>query len=304
MILITGGAGFIGSVLARKLAEKNEVVIADNLCSGAFENVGTLTLLKGDVSDANFLNKVFSANDFSTVYHFAADPDVKSSAANPAKSFENNVIATFNVLEAMRRHDVERMVFASSSVVYGNAREIPTPETATLQPISNYGASKLACEAYCASYSAAYGIKTTILRYANIFGPPSTHGVLHDFYYKLKKNPKTLEILGDGMQTKSYLFVDDAVNATILAQQKQGKQFDVFNVGSEKAINVKEVAGELCKQMKVTPQYSFTGGKQGWTGDVTNMFISTKKIEALRWKMRYSFSEGVKKYFEWLEKKQ
>ncbi len=236
------------------------------------------------------------------VFHMAADPDVRSSARIPTKSFNLNVIMTFRLLEACRKGDIKHLVFASTSTVYGDADVIPTPEDYPCEPISNYGASKLACEAYCSAYAHSYGMKATMVRYANIFGERSSHGVMYDFYNKLKKNPKKLEILGDGKQTKSYLHVDDCVSATLTAFEKQDKIHDIFNVGSSEKHNVDEIAKLVCDAMKLKPEFKYAGGTRGWTGDVKLMLLDVNKIESLGWKQKISFQEGVKRYVKWLSK--
>ncbi len=297
-ILVTGGAGFIGSHLVDALAEKNEVAVIDNLSNGNIKNVNKkVRFVKKDLVKDNLENEL---NDCEIIFHFAADPEVRISAENPRSGFENNVTATFRLLEACRKKDVKKLVFASTSTVYGDANKIPTPEGYACEPISNYGASKLACEAYLTSYANSYGIKTTVLRYANIFGERSNHGVMYDFFQKLKNNKNELEILGNGKQEKSYLYVNDCVNATLLASEKQNKIYDVFNIGSEEKHDVDYIAKLACKIMKVNPKLKYTGGERGWIGDVKIMQLAVDKIKKLGWKQTVSFDEGVKKYIEWL----
>ncbi|MEM0475580.1 MAG: NAD-dependent epimerase/dehydratase family protein, partial [Candidatus Norongarragalinales archaeon] len=217
-------------------------------------------------------------------------------------AFDVNVSGTLNVLEASRKNDVQRLVFASSSVVYGDAARIPTPETAPLAPISVYGASKAAGEAYCMAFAESYGLHCIALRYANIFGPPSRHGVMSDFVARLKKNPRQLKILGDGRQSKSYLYVDDAVEATLVAGRKSRKNFDAFNVGSSKKTTVREIARLVCEALGVSPLFSFTGGSRGWIGDVRTMLLDTRKLRRLGWREKTPLRVGVEKYVSWLSK--
>ena len=296
-ILVTGGAGFIGSHIADKLIEKSEdVTIIDNLSNGNLKNVNKKArFIKKDINNI----AAGDLKNIETVFHLAADPEVRISADNPESSFKNNVTATFRLLEACRQADIKQLVFTSTSTVYGDAI-VPTPEGCPCEPISNYGASKLACEGYCASYAHSYGIKTTVLRYANIFGERSNHGVMYDFFQKLKKNEKELEILGNGKQEKSYLHVSDCVNATLLASEKQNKIYDVFNVGSDDKYNVDYVAKLVCKLLKVNPKFRYTGTERGWVGDVKIMQLSVNKIKKLGWKQKISFEEGVRKYINWL----
>ncbi len=301
--MITGGAGFIGSALARRLLRGGEVSVFDSFASGSAANLPEskkLRLVKGDIRNAAALERAFRGAD--AAYHFAADPDVRGCTAHPRESFEVNVAGTLNVLEACRKNDVGRLVFASSSVVYGDAATVPTPETAPLAPISVYGASKAAGEAHCSAYASSYGLKCVALRYANIFGPPSRHGVMCDFAARLSKNPRELKILGDGLQSKSYLYIDDAVDATLLAARKSKKDFDAFNVGSSKKTTVREIARLVSGALRVAPRYSFTGGVRGWAGDVRTMLLDTQKIRGLGWKEKTSLRSGVRRYAEWLSK--
>lgn len=297
---ITGGAGFIGSHLADSLIFRgHQVSILDNFISGKKENVPAgAEIIRADIASE------ISPSAFSgcgAVFHLAADPSVKDSALKAKEGFVANVAGTFNVLEACRKADVPKFVFTSSSVVYGEAKAQPTPEDYPTIPISNYGASKLAGEAYCFSYAHTYGMKATVVRLANIFGERSTHGVMFDFYRKLKKNPKILEILGDGKQSKSYLHVSDCVSAILLAFGKQEKPADIFNIGSRKKKSVNEIASLVAREMGVSPKFEYTGGSRGWAGDVSEMLLDTRKMESLGWKPEIAFEEGVGKYVSWLK---
>ncbi|MFH0818135.1 MAG: GDP-mannose 4,6-dehydratase, partial [Candidatus Micrarchaeota archaeon] len=189
----------------------------------------------------------------------------------------------------------------STSAVYGDAMIFPTPETHPTIPISNYAASKVAAEAYVSSYSSTYGMKGTVLRFANIFGSRSGHGVMHDFYFKLKKNPKELRMFGNGKQTKSYLFISDCIDSVLLAYKRQKSNFEVFNVGSDRTFSVDEIAGLVSSDMGVSPKYSYTGGERGWVGDVTKMRLDVRKLKKLTgWKPKISMKAGVRLYLEWL----
>jgi UDP-glucose 4-epimerase len=306
MILITGGAGFIGSNLANYFVSKGyDVSVFDNLSSGRIENLTAnlnrrnFNFIKGDVRDKEFIDS--SMKGAEEVYHLAADPSVKDSATNPEGSFRINVDGTFNVLDAARKNDVKKIVFTSSSTVYGETKVLPTPEDHPEIPISNYAASKVADEVYISSYASTYGIKGVVLRLANVFGQPSTHGVMYDFYKKLQANSQKLEILGDGRQSKSYLYISDCIDAIVLASKRQRKVYDYFNVGSAEMTTVNEVAKSMCSVLGINPRFQYTGGKRGWTGDVVKMLLTTKKIETLGWKKKVSLREGVKRYIEWLK---
>jgi len=304
-VLVTGAAGFIGSHLCEGLlAEGHEVTGYDNLSEGSLENLERarkskkFAFVRGDILQESKLAEACAGAG--AVYHLAADPRVKESAEKPRVSFEQNVIGTFNVLEAARKKDVKHTIFTSTSTVYGDAKVIPTPEDAHIEAISNYGASKLAGEYYIASYAHTYGIKGTALRYANIFGERAGHGVMRDFYFKLKANPDELEILGDGKQDKSYLHVSDCVSATLLAARKQKKVFDAFNVGSREKHKVDEIAKLIAEHMNLQPKFKYVGGKRGWVGDVPLMLLSTGKIERQGWKPEVKFKEGLGRYLDWL----
>ncbi|MEM3731833.1 MAG: NAD-dependent epimerase/dehydratase family protein [Candidatus Bathyarchaeia archaeon] len=298
--LITGGAGFIGSHLTDALAKKNDVIVFDNFSSGKKEFLSGVNcrLIRGDIRSLESIKR--ACKEVDVVYHFAADPDIRRSTSEPLENFSIDALGTLNVLEACRLNDVKQIIFASSSVVYGNAK-IPTPEEAPIAPISNYGAAKVASEFYLSTYSHLYGLKATVLRYANIIGPRLTHGVIYDFYHKLKKNPKRLEILGDGNQKKSYLHVNDAVDATLLAAEKTEK-YSVFNVGSEETITVREIARLVVSLMNLqNVKYEFTGGKTGWPGDIPLMLLSIETLKSLGWKPERSIKESIRDTVNWLK---
>lgn len=298
-ILITGGAGFIGRHLADELMKKNDVAIFDNFFSGKMEFLRAVNeVIRGDIRDLEEIKK--ACKEVDVVYHFAADPDVRRSTSGPLENFRIDTLGTLNVLEACRLNNIKHIVFASSSVVYGNAK-IPTPEGAPLAPVSNYAAAKVSSEYYIKSYSQLYSIKATILRYANIIGPRLTHGVIYDFYNKLKENPKGLEILGNGNQKKSYIHVKDAVDATLLTAQKTRK-CDVFNVGSEEMITVRRISRLVTSMLGLkNVRYNYTGGKTGWLGDVPIMLLSIEKLRSLCWKPKYTIEESIFDTISWLK---
>lgn len=306
-VFITGGAGFIGSHLVDELRENDvEVVVYDNLSLGRNEN---LERWSGD-SDFVFVQQDLlqseralesSASGCETVFHLAADPEVRTSFQDPRKHYRQNVAATFNLLEAVRRvGDVKTFVFTSSSTVYGEPEEIPTPEDyAPLKPISIYGASKLASEALMISYAHTYGFNVIIYRLANIVGSRMQHGVIHDFIDKLRKNPEKLEILGDGTQTKSYLDVGDCIDAMLLGAERRRSKAEIYNVGSEDQVNIKEIAKIVCREMNLkNVEYIFTGGingGRGWKGDVKVMLLDIQKISKIGWRPKLNSREAVRK---------
>ncbi len=302
-ILVTGGAGFIGSHLVDRLVmEGYNVRVIDNLSSGDLSYIShhigkpNFEFIRGDLKSPEDVSRAIK--DIDTVFHFAANPEVRLSVTEPEIHFRENIYATFNLLEAMRREGgVELFVFASSSTVYGDAKIIPTPETHEIRPISVYGASKAGCEALICSYAHLYGFKAVSLRYANIVGPRLRHGVIYDFIVKLRKNPKKLEILGDGTQRKSYLYITDTLDATLFAAQHIEGWYDVYNIGNDDWITVKEIADIVARAMGVRPEYVFTGGTRdgrGWPGDVKFMRLSIDKIKKKGWRPKYSSREAVR----------
>lgn len=301
-VAVTGGAGFIGSHLADAIISSgHEVLIIDDLSTGEMANVNAAArFMKRDIRSD--LAKDLEGVD--AVFHLAAASDVRSSALSPERSFESNVRGTFSLLESCRKAGVERFLLASSSTVYGIPSSIPTPETHPCAPISNYGASKLCCEAYLSSYSASYGIRGTALRLANIFGPRSRHGVIHDFFAKLRKDPGTLEIMGDGKQDKSYLYVSDCVSALITAWKAQKPAFEAYNVGSGEKVTVDGLAALVGRAMGLEPKVAHIspGGHRGagWPGDVRVMLLDSSKLRAAGWKPEVPLEEGTARYMRWL----
>jgi UDP-glucose 4-epimerase len=298
--VVTGGAGFIGSHLVDTLvAQGNEVLVIDSLCAGNRATISRhidsckVRFLQKDLLDNGWQEAIQGAD---RLFHLAADPDVRQSAINPEPALQNNIMATCRVLEAMRLHDVPEIVFTSTSTVYGDAKIIPTPESYTpLEPISVYGASKLACEALISAYCHSFGMKSWIFRFANIIGSRSGHGVINDFIGKLERNPAELEILGDGKQTKSYLEVHECVAAMLFAVGHAKEIVNTFNIGSEDWIDVRSIA-EIVKEEMHLPEtkFRFTGGERGWVGDVPKMQLAVDKIKQLRWKPQTGSRESVR----------
>jgi UDP-glucose 4-epimerase len=298
--VVTGGAGFIGSHLVDTLVgQGNEVLVIDSLSAGRRETITQhidsckVRFVKKDLLSDGWQDTIRGAD---RLFHLAADPDVRQSAVNPDPTMQNNIMATYRVLEAMRRHKVPELVFTSTSTVYGDAAVIPTPESYTpLEPISVYGASKLACEALISAYCHSFGMKSWIFRFANIIGPRSGHGVISDFIQKLEKNPVELEILGNGKQTKSYLEVHECIAAMLFAVGHAGGTINTFNIGSEDWIDVKSIAEIVTEEMHL-PQakFTFTGGERGWVGDVPKMQLSVDRIKSLRWKPQLGSRESIR----------
>ncbi|MCS7111628.1 MAG: NAD-dependent epimerase/dehydratase family protein [Ignisphaera sp.] len=319
-VIITGGAGFIGSHVLDYLvgnALADEIIVIDNLSSGSIDNVAEHINKKYFIfekADLKLINEQWFAHfkDVDMVIHMAANPEVRVSVTNPYIHFNENLVVTFNVLEACRRGDAKALVFASSSTVYGDARIIPTPENyQPLEPISVYGAVKLAAEYLCITYSKLYGIKSLIVRYANIIGPRSSHGVIVDFINKLRQNPSVLEILGDGTQKKSYLHVYDAVSATVFLALRvipTITDYDIYNVGNDDWITVKEIADIVVEEMGLSKvNYVFrpaTADGRGWPGDVKLMLLDISKLKSRGWKPLMNSYTAVRKTVRQLLKKE
>jgi UDP-glucose 4-epimerase len=309
-VVVTGGAGFIGSHIVDYIASHflaDEIVVIDNFSSGSLKNVEHhldkkyFKLVKADLKQYD-PSWVDTLKDVDVVFHLAANPEVRVSSIEPRIHFNENIVATFNVLEASRKHDVKMHFFASSSTVYGDAEKIPTPEDHPLKPISVYGASKAACELLYYTYTKLYGFSVAVGRYANIIGYRSNHGVIVDFINKLRRNPQLLEILGDSTQRKSYLHISDAVEATfaIIRYTEKEKGFQVFNIGNEDWVTVIEIADIVVEEMGLrNVEYRFvmvTPDGRGWPGDVKLMLLDITKIKSLTgWRPKLTSKDAVRK---------
>ncbi len=308
-IIITGGAGFIGSYLVDYYVEKGfKVIVLDNLSSGNLKNIekwlnsNNFQFIKVDLKYINDDVINIFKKGIDMVFHYAANPEVRISIIEPEIHYRENVEATFNILELCRKFKVKYLIFASSSTVYGDAKVIPTPEDHPLEPVSIYGACKLACEVMIKTYSKLYNIKSLILRYANIIGARSNHGVIIDFIKKLRSNPRELEILGDGKQRKSYLHISDTIDATVRLVDyiiNNEINLDVFNVGNEDWITVKEIADIVTHEMKLrSVKYIYkpaTSNGRGWIGDVKYMLLSIEKLKkTINWKPKMNSKEAVR----------
>jgi UDP-glucose 4-epimerase len=302
--LVTGGAGFIGSHLVDYLIENGKSVrVLDNLVSGSMENLRKWeNSPRLEVCVVDLLDKaavIDAMNGCDEVYHLAANPEVNAKNASPEDHFRQNIEATYNLLEAMRKSGQQKFIaFTSSSTVYGEATQIPTKESyGPLVPISLYGASKLACEALLSSYASMYGFRAIIYRLANVVGPRSNHGVTYDFVHKLLKNPEELEVLGDGSQSKSYLYVDDCITG-ILKGIERGHVVDIYNIGTRSKTNVLEIAETVKKTMGLkNAKIRLTGGVdggRGWRGDVKIMQLDLNELLSIGWTPKYSSAEAVR----------
>ena len=309
-VLVTGGAGFIGSHLVDALMVLDfDVCVLDNLSAGRlsnleqWENNPNFCFLNFDLTNPLL---PLDGREFDFIYHLAANPEVRVSSTNPETHYNQNVVATYNLLEYIRKsHTTPQLIFTSTSAVYGEPTVIPTPEDyAPLKPISIYAATKLACEALISAYAYNYGFKATLYRLANIIGPRSSHGVIYDFVQKLRANPRRLEILGDGTQTKSYLHVKDCIYALIQGSTVSSEQVEIFNVGSEDKINVRNIAESVISAMKIEHvDLVLTGGVdggRGWVGDVKIMLLDSQKIMAMGWKPTLNSQKAVQQTADFL----
>ncbi|MEJ5292128.1 MAG: GDP-mannose 4,6-dehydratase [Candidatus Methanosuratincola sp.] len=306
-ILVTGGAGFIGSHLVERLIERGDSVrILDDLSAGDLSGIsrllrtGAATFVRGDIRDGGTVMEATRGCEL--VYHLAAQSSVPKSTENPALDLEANIIGTHNVLRAAKECGA-KVVFASSSVVYGIPRRTPTPESEPLIPHSFYGASKAAAEDYCRLYSELFGVPTVILRLFNIYGPRTNKGLMFDLYRKLLRDPRRLEILGSGEQKKDYLYIDDAVEAFITAPERSRCLGDAYNIGLGESYTVFQIANMIFDALGLEGVELKPRGGTSWPGDVelTEPDVSKAEIE-LGWKARVGIIEGIRKTLEYFEK--
>lgn len=311
---VTGGAGFIGSHLVDALLAKDwTVTVYDNLSTGSLgflecplglngnSKDPRLEFVKGDLLDEEKL--LTSLKGHEVVFHLAANADVRGGPKNTKKDFQQNTVATHNVLEAMRVNDVRNLIFTSSAVVYGEPEVFPTPEGYRSKQTSLYGASKLAAEALIEAYANYYDQRVQTFRFVSLLGERYTHGVVFDFVKKLKADPRVLEILGDGNQKKSYLYVGDAISGILTAfdHHQEHKGVHVYNLGNRRALNVCEVASLVTSELGLpTPKYHFTGGARGWVGDSPYVHLDTSKLEGLGWRPGVSIEDGVRRTTRYL----
>ncbi len=296
-VLVTGGAGFIGSYLVEELHQRHEVQVLDTFADGEPDRLpDDVGRHEVDLLDVDAVDDVVSRG-FDVVYHLAAEPDVQVGVDDTRIHTRQNVDATLNLLEAMLEHDVTRVGFTSTSTVYGEDVEYPTPESyGPLEPISLYGASKLGAEGLMTAFAGTHGFDVTVFRLANIVGGGG-HGVVPDFVRKLQESPEELEILGDGRQRKSYLHVSDCV-AAIRAGVEEGES-TFYNVGSEDTVSVTEIAEIVSEEMDLDPEFSYTGGERGWKGDVPRMRLSVTKLQdETSWSPGHDSRESVRKAAE------
>jgi len=299
-ILLTGGAGFIGSHLADALFDRGDkVVVIDSLTLGKEDNIAHLkgnprfVFIKGDILDVSLLDSVFAEHNFDAVFHLAANSDIQKGGIDPSVDYELTFMTTFRVLQGMKKHGVKQIVLASTSAIYGETNALLTEDYGPLLPVSNYGAGKLASEAYISAFSANYGIQAWILRFPNVVGERFTHGVIYDFIHKLRQNPHELTVLGNGEQNKPYMYVKDLIKGILFVWENSHGRLNVYNLGVETRTKVREIAEMTISEIGLAAKIIYTGGDRGWAGDVPEFKYDLSKIHTLGWYAAYTSNEAV-----------
>jgi UDP-glucose 4-epimerase len=304
---VTGGAGFVGSNLTDRLVKDgHEVVVYDNFSTGREQFLeeslasGRVTVVRGDLLDRGAMHAAMKACDL--VAHIAANADVRFGTLHPERDLEQNTVATFNVLEAMRANGVNQIIFSSTGSIYGEPAVFPTPEDAPF-PVqtSLYGASKLACEGMITAYCEGYGMRACIFRFVSILGERYTHGHVFDFVKSLRADPTHLRVLGNGKQRKSYLYVRDCVDGMLLALETAPGRVNIFNVGADEYCEVTDSVRWITERLGVTPHIELTGGERGWIGDSPFIFLDCNRLRSLGWKPRLSIHDGIIKTVDYLQ---
>ena len=304
---VTGSAGFIGSNLVDRLLEKGVSVVGyDNFSTGLEENLEPalssrdFKLIRGDVLDLPALTEAMAGCDF--VIHLAANADVRFGTLHPEKDLEQNTIATFNVLEAMRANNIDKIVFSSTGSIYGEPEVFPTPEDAPF-PVqtSMYGASKLACEGLIQAYCEGFGFGGWIFRFVSILGERYSHGHVFDFYKRLLSDPEHLHVLGNGHQRKSYLYIQDCIDAMFKAIEKGVDKVNIFNLGTDEYCEVNDSIRWISEHLGFEPELSYEGGERGWIGDSPFIFLDCSRIRALGWEPKLTIQQGVIRTLEFLQ---
>jgi len=305
--LVTGGAGFIGShIVDYLISQSHKVYVYDNFSTGKEFFVkhhiknSNFELTRGDILDTKKLSKAMKGIDF--VFHMAANADVKAGFHDHYIDHMQNLTGTHSVLEAMYRNNVKKIVFASTSSVYGDALIHPTPEDYPFEPTSLYGATKAACESYIYSYANYYNMQAYIFRFVSFIGQRYTHGIIFDVLKKIRKNPKVLTLLSDGTPKKSSIYVSDGVNAMFKVISSKSDQINIFNIGHDDILTVDEIVNTILEQANIKIKKEYLGGNKGWVGDNNFVYLENKKIKKLGWKPKYSFKEGIKKTVVYLDK--
>jgi len=300
-ILITGGAGFIGSHLDDALiARGHQLTIVDNLVLGRKENIEHLIgnpnfrFIEADLLDMPKMREIFAEGKFDMVYHLAANSDIQKGGKDPMVDYNLTFNTTFNVLQLLKEFEIKKFFFASTSAIYGETYDVLNEDYGPLKPVSNYGAGKLASEAFISAFSSTYGIQTWITRFPNVVGERFTHGVIYDFIKKLRNNPEELEVLGNGEQCKPYVYVKDLVEAILYVIDHASEKYNVYMIGSDSRTKVKEIAAMVIEEMGLNAKIRYTGGDRGWVGDVPEFRYDLTKINKLGWTAPHNSNESVR----------
>lgn len=300
-ILITGGAGFIGSHLCDALLERDHhLTVVDNLVLGKMENIEHLLhhpsfqFIQEDILHTDVLREIFKNGHFDMVYHLAANSDIQKGGKDPMVDYNLTFNTTFNILQMMKEFEVKKFFFASTSAIYGESYDVLNEDYGPLQPVSNYGAGKLASEAFISAFSSTYKIQTWITRFPNVVGERFTHGVIYDFIHKLQKDPKELEVLGNGEQCKPYVYVKDLVAGILYVIDHASADYNVYMLGADTRTKVKEIAAMVIEEMGLDATIRYTGGDRGWVGDVPEFRYNLDKVNSLGWKAAYTSNEAVR----------
>ena len=300
-ILVTGGAGFIGSHLDDALIAKgHQLTIVDNLVLGRKENIEHLIgnpnfrFIEADLLDMPKMREIFAEYKFDMVYHLAANSDIQKGGKDPMVDYNLTFNTTFNVLQLLKEFEIKKFFFASTSAIYGETYDVLNENYGPLKPVSNYGAGKLASEAFISAFSSTYGIQTWITRFPNVVGERFTHGVIYDFIKKLRNNPEELEVLGNGEQCKPYVYVKDLVEAILYVIDHASEKYNVYMIGSDSRTKVKEIAAMVIEEMGLNAKIRYTGGDRGWVGDVPEFRYDLTKINKLGWSAPHNSNESVR----------
>ncbi len=300
-ILITGGAGFIGSHLCDALMERgHNLTVVDNLILGRKENISHLLgkvgfeFIEEDLLQTEAMRDIFKDRKFDMVYHLAANSDIQKGGKDPQVDYDLTFNTAYHVLRYLKEFGIRKFFFASTSAIYGETSDVLNEDYGPLRPVSNYGAGKLASEAFISAFSSTYHIQTWITRFPNVVGERFTHGVIYDFIHKLLKNPAELEVLGNGEQCKPYVYVKDLVAGILYVIDHASDEYNVYMLGSDSRTKVKDIAAMVIEEMGLNAEIKYTGGDRGWVGDVPEFRYDLSKVNTLGWKAAYTSNESVR----------
>lgn len=300
-VLVTGGAGFIGSHLSDALiARGHSITVVDNLVLGRKENIEHLVddplfrFTEADLQDMPRMREIFAEGKFDMVYHLAANSDIQKGGKDPLVDYNLTFNTTFNVLQLLKEFEIKKFFFASTSAIYGETYDVLNEDYGPLKPVSNYGAGKLASEAFISAFSSNEDIQVWITRFPNVVGERFTHGVIYDFIHKLQANPKELEVLGNGEQCKPYVYVKDLVEGILHVIDHANEKYNVYMLGSDTRTKVKEIAQMVIEEMGLNATIRYTGGDRGWKGDVPEFRYNLTKVNSLGWTAPHNSNESVR----------